>query len=292
MNQGGSQGYGSGGYEPGGNSGGFGQGGGLRMPSLTPVVKHLILTNVVIFFLTFFLSFDDGVRRFVLDGLGLAPGLWRDWMPLVPVWQLLTYGFLHSLNGLSHLLFNMLGLYFFGTMLEAQVGPRRFLVAYLMAVLVGGLLHLIVSLATGGSIPAVGASGGVLGVMVACAVLSPDTRVIVIMFPVKLKYLVGFLVAGDLFGILVGLRDGGGDGVAHWVHLGGAIFGFLTVKRRWIWSDPVAKLEEKNAELKVERERAAELQVDDLLVKIQKEGLGSLSKREKEFLKKASKRKP
>lgn len=288
MNQGGSQGYDPGGY----GSGGFGQGGGLQMPRLTPVVKHLILINVVIFFLTFALSFDDGVRRFVLDGFGLSPRLWRDWAPILPVWQLVTYGFMHSLDGLGHLFMNMLGLYFFGTMLEGHVGPRRMLVTYLLAVVMGGLLHLIVSLATGGMIPAVGASGGMLGVMVACAVLAPNTQVIVIMFPVRLKYLVGFFVVGDLLGILIGLRDGGGDGVAHWVHLGGAIFGFLTVRRRWIWHDPAEQLERKSAQLKVERERATELQVDDLLAKIQKQGLGSLSKREKEFLKKASKRKP
>lgn len=288
MNQGGSQGYGSGGYDPGG----FSQGGRLQFPRLTPVVKHLILTNVVVFFLTFVLSFDDGVRRFVMDGLGLSPKLWGNWAPFVPVWQLLTYGFLHSLDGLGHLFFNMLGLYFFGTMLEGHVGPRRMLVTYLLALVIGGLLHLLVSLATGGVIPAVGASGGVLGVMVACAVLSPNSRVYIFVWPVPIKYVVGFIVVGDMMSILVGLRDGGGDGTAHWVHLGGALFGFLTVWRRWIWHDPVAKLEQKSAQLKVERERAVVLQVDDLLVKIQKEGLGSLSKREKEFLKQASKRKP
>lgn len=277
---------------PGPTGGGYQDGGPrLGFPPVTPVTKHLLLANGVIFLLTFALSFDSGVRAFVTDTAGLAPETWRRFSPFFPVWQLLTYGFLHSVNDLGHLLFNMLGLYFFGTMLEGLVGSRRFLFTYLAAVVVGGLAHLVYSFATGGSLPAVGASGGVLGIIVACAALQPNAIVYFILFPIRLKWVAGFIVLMDVFGILVGVRDGRGSGTAHWVHLGGAIFGFLWAWRGWIWRDPVSQLEARRARALQDQERAVELKVDDLLVKIQREGLGALSKREKDFLKKASQRK-
>ena len=266
-------------------------GGGFAFPTLTPVVKHLLLANGVAFLVTFALSFDRGVAGFVVRWLGLDPSNWKEYAPLVPFWQLLSYGFLHDLSGLGHLLFNMLSLYFFGTMLEGIVGSRRFLRTYLAAIVVGGLAHLMAAFITEQMNPAVGASGGVLGVIVACAVLRPNTMVIVIMFPVRLKWVAGFIVGMDIFSVLVGLRDQTGSGVAHWVHLAGAGFGFLMAWRKWIWADPMEVLETRRLRLRAERDQAVDLKMDDLLVKIKKEGLGALSKREKDFLKRASQRK-
>jgi hypothetical protein len=110
-------------------------------------------------------------------------------------------------------------------------------------------------------------------------------------FPIKLMWLAIFVVAGDAFSILTNLRDGvPSDGVAHWVHLGGAAFGGLVAWKGWIWLDPIARWQAKRAVATEVRRQKDELQVDELLVKIQKEGINSLTRREKEFLKKASQR--
>ncbi len=263
----------------------------FSLPPLTLWVKRLMIANGVIFIALFIFGFASlPAQGAIVDFLGLNPGMWRNLIPAV--WQLVTYSFLHDLQGLSHLLFNMLGLFFFGTMLESMLGGRRFIVFYLTAAVVGALLHLAFMLATGGARPTIGASGAVVGVVVAAATLRPHDQVLFFFIPVKLWVLAAILVAFDVFPLLLQLQQGGDPGrVAHTVHLGGALYGFAAVKLRWIWKDPVATIANKRAVAEAERRLSDDAKMDQLLAKIGRDGLGSLSKSEKAFLNKRSARK-
>lgn len=269
----------------------FAGSGGMRLalPTPTRVVKQLLIANFAIYFGLFFLDWAlPGAELWAGEWFGLSPGLWRENFPFVPVWQVLTYGFLHGSPG--HVFWNMLQLYFFGTMLEGIIGSRRFLAFYLASVMVGGLAQVLASTLSGDLIPAVGASGGVLGVVVAAAVLQPNALVFLLFIPITLKWLAIGVVGIDLFNLLSSLKAGRPDGIAHWAHLGGATLGFLAARRRWIWIDPVERLEARRSAAQEDRRRTDAERMDQLLDKIHREGMGSLTRREREFLKRVSSR--
>jgi membrane associated rhomboid family serine protease len=272
---------------PRGAGGGFG---GLVFPSPTPVTRRLLWINGLCFLALFVLvKLVPPVGRSLVTWLELNPLLWWTTFPLVPVWQVLTYGFLHSMGDIFHLLFNLLALYFFGTLVEGIVGGRRFLALYLVALVLGGVAQLLLGLVTVASgavaAPTLGASGAVMAVLVAAAVMQPDARVIFILFPLRLRTLALILVGIDVFRML-----SGGSSVAWLVHLTGAAYGFLAVRRRWIWSDPIGALQRRQTARSARREADDRQRVDELLARINAEGLGSLSAREKAFLKRVSRR--
>lgn len=260
-------------------------------PPLTPVVKRLLIVNIAIFFAVFMLGFVSlEFRAEVIGVLALDPARWRDWFPFVPAWQLATYGFVHDVHGLGHLFFNMLSLYFFGGMVEGIVGSRRFAVHYAAALLVAGAVHLLVSPLVGAERPAIGASGACLAAIVSAATMRPNATVYLLVFPVPLKFLAAGLVALDVFAMLSQMQGAGHGPTAIYIHLAGALYGFLAVRRRWIWADPLASLERRRAVAAAERRLSAEARMDELLAKINREGLGSLSARERDFLKRESER--
>lgn len=261
----------------------------MVFPRPTPMVRRLLLITALAFVGQYFVGWatDEG---WINEYLGLAPRTWGQLFPFLPVWQLVTYGFLHDTHSLMHLLWNLVLLYFFGTMLEGILGAQKFLIVYLSAMLAGAALHLVAEPLFGNGLPAIGASGAVLGVMIACAVLQPNATVILLFVPIPLKWLATGLVALDLFGLLESWRSGLGSFVAHYVHLGGAAYGFLAARRRWIWLDPIQQVQSRRAAAVAEQRVNDEQRMDDLLGKIHREGLGALSRREKEFLKRMSKR--
>lgn len=114
----------------------------FRGPGLTNVVKKLLIANGAIFVLQWvvFEGWFPGAFAFVQKAFALDPLFWKEAFPFVPVWQLVSYGFLHG--GPEHLLFNMLFLFFLGTMLEGEIGGRRFLVFYLLSIAVAGACQL------------------------------------------------------------------------------------------------------------------------------------------------------
>jgi membrane associated rhomboid family serine protease len=271
----------------------YGGGGGpqLALPHLTRATRTLLIVNSVVLVVAFvvFLAAPNTYSS-IQKTLGLLPDRWREGWPLVPVWQLVTYGFLHSVTDIFHLLLNLLTLFFFGTMLEESIGTRRFVVFYFAAEIVGGLCFLVPGILGSGDVPAIGASGAVLGVMVAMATLRPKQRVIFLFVPVTLAFLALVFFGITLFQAALQWRGGGGGGTAHLVHLGGIVYGFLAVKLRWIFADPIAALERSRAAREVERRQGDEARMDQLLEKINREGMSSLSKSEREFLKRVSSR--
>jgi rhomboid family protein len=264
----------------------------MSMPSLTPVTKRLLIINVAVFLATFIIGVaPGGALDVIFNFFGLTPKIWSGWAPFEPIWQLVTYSFLHSTQAFSHILWNMVQLYFFGTMLEGIIGARRFLVFYLAAAVLGGALHLIVEFATGSMMPAIGASGAVLGVVVAAATLRPHAKVFVFFIPVSMMVLAGVIVAIDVLSAVNNLSHQTSDGVAHWVHLGGALCGFAMVRTGWIYNDWVERFRAKRAIATEEKRVKDDYDMDQLLEKIHSEGMNSLTKREKDFLKRVSNRK-
>jgi len=258
----------------------------FAVPRVTPAVKMLLIANVALFVLTDLMLPMSG-RLFVDRWLALAPGTWKDFFPFVPVWQLGTYGFLHA--GFMHILGNGLFLYFLGTMLEGAIGTRRFLTLYLASVVGAGFMQLMFGLAMGSNAPIVGASGGVLAIVCAMAALQPMTRIIFLLFPITLRTLAIIYVLMDVYNLAHQFRSGGSN-VASFAHLTGAAIGYFAVKTGVIWRDPVATVARAREARAAESDADARMKLDELLAKINREGIGSLSSREKAFLKKMSKR--
>jgi membrane associated rhomboid family serine protease len=171
---------------------------------MTPWVTRLIFANAAVFLLT---STMPGTEQI----LGLMPAavLLRPWTPI-------TYMFVHA--GFMHILFNMVGLFFFGPRLEARLGGRRFLGLYFTSGLMGAAASVMTPYAT-----IVGASGAIVGVLYGFARYWPRERVYIWgVLPVEVWLLVAFYTGLSLYGALTR-----GGGVAHFAHLGGFLGGFL-----------------------------------------------------------------
>jgi membrane associated rhomboid family serine protease len=190
-------------------------------------VKILIIANVAVFLL-------QSLSPEVMEGLF---ALW----PLQPidprwhfqVWQIVTYAFLHDTHNISHLLFNMLGLWVFGTGIEQYVGPRRLVVCYFASVVTAALTQLFVPMLFGALPgPTIGASGGVFGLVLAYAVMFPQRKVAVYFVIPMPVWLFATLYAGlELFMGVTGTESG----VAHFAHLGGMVGSALVIMQ---WRRP------------------------------------------------------
>jgi membrane associated rhomboid family serine protease len=182
--------------------------------AVTPVVKFLLIVNVVVFFLQLFLPSE------VLVWFGLVPYLvWHNFY----LWQIFTYQFLHG--GLGHIIINMLGLWMFGCDLERRWGSDFFLRYYFVSVLGGGILNAI--LLPSQTVPSIGASAGVYGILLAYGLIYPNRIVYVyFLFPIKMKYLVIFMGLISLYSSLAATQGG----IAHLAHLGGMAFGYLYLR--------------------------------------------------------------
>ena len=194
--------------------------GGFSM--FPPVIKGLIVSNVIVWFLLDFL-----LAPFTLAGVPVF-GILSEYLALWPPgtnfwpWQLVTYMFMHG--GFLHLFFNMLALWMFGMELENTWGSRKFLIFYLLCGVGAGVANVLVAIPLELTAPTVGASGAVFGVLIAFAMLFPDRPIyLYFLFPVRAKYLITVWIGLEL---LLGVT-GSSDGVAHFAHLGGAAVGFL-----------------------------------------------------------------
>jgi len=193
-------------------------------------VKILIAANALVFLL-------QSLSRGALDVLF---ALW----PLQPIdgqsyfhfWQIITYAFLHSTDNITHLLFNMLGLWMFGAEVERYVGPRRLLACYFASVVSAALSQLFIPFLFGAPpAPTIGASGGVFGLLLAYAFLFPKRKVVPLIPPIPMPaWLFAALYAGvELF---LGVT-GSVSGVAHFAHLGGMV-GSALVIMQWRRAPP------------------------------------------------------
>jgi len=190
-----------------------------------PVIKWLFISNIAAWLLMDILLAPFRIGGFPLGGsfgiLGYYLSLWPLGENFWP-WQLFTYMFLHG--GFLHLLFNMLALWMFGMELENSWGSKKFLVYYLLCGLGAGIANLIVAPLIGLSAPTVGASGAVFGILIAFGMLFPQRPIyIYFLLPIPAKYFTAGYIGLELFYGVAGTADG----VAHFVHLGGAAVGFV-----------------------------------------------------------------
>ena len=133
---------------------------------------------------------------------------------------------MHDPTGIGHLLFNMLTLFFLGPQIEQSLGKQRFLIFYFICGFAAMGLHMMLYyIGYLGPVPIVGASGAIVGIAIAFAILFPNTKLMLmfIPFPIKAKYLIGAFILFDLFSGV----GGASTGIAHFAHLGGALGGFL-----------------------------------------------------------------
>lgn len=220
------------------------------MNNITPVVKNLLIINVIFFFATWLfqqqgIALDQYLAVFYFDS------------PNFKIWQPITYMFMHG--NLTHIFFNMFALYSFGSILEAHWGGKRFINFYLITglgalALQWGVQAFEVYQITGSSIhdlatltvqnesdlstlqqiyfgKMVGASGAIFGLLVAFGMLYPNLEMYIMFIPVpiKAKYIVPVYIVLEL---VLGFSKIEGDSVAHFAHLGGALIGYILVK---IW---------------------------------------------------------
>ncbi|WP_294262306.1 rhomboid family intramembrane serine protease [Propionivibrio sp.] len=146
--------------------------------------------------------------------------------PLFLPWQVLTYAFIHA--GLQHLLFNMFGVYMFGSDLERVWGAKRFLTYYLACALSAAITQIVVMHLTRAYYPTVGASGAVFGLLLAYATVFPQRTVMLLFPPIPMRAPVFVAVYGALE-LVLGVT-GTQAGVAHFAHLGGLAGGFLLMR--------------------------------------------------------------
>jgi len=138
------------------------------------------------------------------------------------IWQFITYMFTHG--GFSHILFNMLGLFFFGLQVEKRIGSYEFLLYYLLTGILAGALTFIMYLLTGYHVVLVGASGAIFAVLFAFAVYFPNAKIYIMgIFPIRAPILVIGYTVIELFSQVTG----GADGVSHLTHLAGFGFAYL-----------------------------------------------------------------
>lgn len=202
-----------------------GGGGGRRFLGNAPyVTRNLIIINIIVFVATWiaesFLKTSIFTRLFAL----FYPG-----NPLFHFWQPLTYMFMHG--GFWHILFNMYTLYIFGCVVERMIGERKFLLFYIVCGLGAAATQIGVQALQGGpGYPTVGASGAIYGVLIAYAMLFPESKLTLIFPPVTLsaKWMVIIFAGIELVTSVLGANDG----VAHLAHLGGMLFGWILIK---IW---------------------------------------------------------
>jgi membrane associated rhomboid family serine protease len=290
-----------------GTGGDYGYGGSYtgsyRAGGVAPVVKWLIIINVAVFVLQ--LVWTTGGNRPV----GLRESVIQGWLELSPnpkniafgPWRLITYAFCHSIVDIWHIVMNMYFLYIFGRTLERMYGSREFLTFYLISALIGGVAFVGFALAMDNASPVVGASGAVMAVMMLYALHFPHEVIYILgIIPVPIWLLVGLYVILNVYPVLFALGQGQAHGnVAHAAHLGGLAFGYVY----WQQKLRLSRLFE-GFRFRLPRRKPSGVrlytppttndnlseQVDAILDKIHREGEVSLTDREREILKEASRR--
>ncbi len=268
---------------------------------MTPWVKRLLVANVIVALvlqpgtllyalLTLFPPAVVGLDQVAILG---PNGVYIPDMPFRP-WTLFTYMFLHA--GLWHLVFNMVGLFFFGPRLEARLGARGFLGLYFLSGLGGAAFTFVFSFGA----PVVGASAAVYGIIIGFAMYWPRELIYIYgIIPVQARWLAAFVVAVSLYSGITG-SDGG---TAHFAHLGGLAVGagYLRLRdrhlgkglrdfRRKVHHTPSMDGSESDARRRWASIDLASIhdlnrnEIEELLARVDRNGMRALSLEERQFL--------
>ncbi len=267
------------------------EGGGF-LSQLTPAVKWLLITNLVIYFGDM-IFLQGAIREIGQFSIPSALGSGR-------LWEFFTFQFMHGSVG--HVLFNSIGLYFFGPWMERHWGLGRFIAFYLLCGVAGAVLYtVLVFMGVLESAYLVGASAGIYGILAGVAVVAPNLRVALLFPPIELSMrqlaIALMVISLGMIVLPFGLNRGGEAG-----HLGGAVLGFLLIRYPGLlnWArreaPPVEVVRPKafrqRSAAKLRPRTTVELQqasaVDRILDKISREGFQSLTQEEREVLLRAS----
>ena len=248
------------------------------MSGMTPSVRFLLILNISIFLI-------ERVLRFPFTGFFALPAIWWETLSFG---RLFTYMFVHG--SFNHLFVNMLGLFFIGSAVERTIGSYRFFILYYLSGILGGLGWSL--LAPAGSV-CVGASGGVMGILGAFGALYPNARLLLwFFFPVRAWVLVVVLILWELSETIHAPRIGG---IANAAHLIGAIAGvFYALGLKYpdglnslkLWQ---TKQRRKNRVMPGEQP-VSSAEINRILDKIGREGMGALSASERAALQQATRR--
>jgi membrane associated rhomboid family serine protease len=208
---------------------------GFQFSFFPPVIKNLLIINVLVY-LAEVVALQTGAVQLavILNAMALYPpgsgeigqsifGASGVEIPGFWPWQMVTYSFLHSIHSISHLLFNMFALWMFGMQLENTWGSRRFAVYYFVCVVGAAIVQMVWMY--GSNSPTLGASGGVFGVLLAFGMMFPNQEILLfpIPIPIKAKYFVAGYGLLELYSGVTNTMDG----IAHFAHLGGMLFGLV-----------------------------------------------------------------
>lgn len=245
---------------------------------MTPWVLRLIIANLVVFVLQM-------LRPQITNEFAFVP-----FLILTKPWTLFTYMFLHG--SVTHILFNMIGLFFFGPRLELELGSKNFLWLYFISGIAGALLSFLEYTSA-----IIGASGAVYGVMLGFAYFWPKDQIYVWgILPVRARTMVIVMTLLSLYG-----GFGGGGGIAHFAHLGGFLGGFLYL--RWLQRNtraarfqsrlepPAPRAADVEKWRNIPRDQLHEvnrMELDRILDKINASGIQSLTSQERLFLERFS----
>lgn len=259
---------------------------GLNLGGPRKMVTNLVIINAVVFLVDIILFRPNyGLSRFLSLQYGLFVDHWK-------VWESLTYGFAHSPNKPLHILFNMFVLWFFGREIEDMLGRSKFLMFYLTAIVVSGLIGNFLELLVGGGY-VLGASGAVVAVMLLFIIHFPRRTLLVWgVLPMPAWVLGALCIAMD---VIEGFNPD--SHVANTVHLGGAAYAFVFYKTRWSFGSllpgnfslkalkprPRVRIHDPNAD-----DAQLEAEMDRILTKISIRGEESLSRKERRTLARAS----
>ncbi|MHC4149569.1 MAG: rhomboid family intramembrane serine protease [Planctomycetota bacterium] len=252
----------------------------FTLPKTTPVVKKLLIINITVFFATMIIRpFGD----FLFTWFSLYP---TDWATSLQLWRLVTYQFLHG--GFWHILVNMWVLWMFGSTLERPWGGKRFLYFYLGCGVAGGLFYLLlVAVGFLPAMPMVGASGAILGVLAACAILFPGMAVFLLPFPfpIPIRFAAVGLTVLYVFFVVTKSENAGG----HAAHLAGMAAGaFYVLSQSWR-NRLKLKIQNTRSQRKIADQRSLQVEVDRILEKVHNSGIQSLTPKEKRILRQATK---
>ncbi len=269
------------------------------------VSMWLIVINIAVFVLDGVLERHVGPIR--ADGYPMGPLEFAGFFSMskaimgFQIWRFISFQFLHA--GLGHILGNMFGLYFFGPLVESYLGPRRFLAFYLLCGVVGPVCYTIFAvvgiLGLEPSVPMVGASAGVFGILIAGARVAPHQRVMLLFppIPMSLRTLAYVYVGIAAYIVLTAGGNAGGQAA----HLGGAAMGFFLVRQPHLL-DFAGRLrlggglqmgkrwQQRKAGQRRAHQAGEDANVDRILDKVRQKGLHSLSAGEQRTLKRATDR--
>lgn len=184
---------------------------------LPPVVKNILLINIFVFIIDWLLTRLGYPITNLLALWSIGSGYFKPY-------QILTSMFVHA--NFLHIFFNMFGLVIFGRILESVWGSKRMFILYFVSGFGAAGLQLLVNYLMHITAPMIGASGAIFGLLAAFALLFPNVELMLIFLPIpiKAKY---FVPAYAIITLVLGVSHIRGDNIAHFAHLGGAIFGFL-----------------------------------------------------------------